>query len=208
MHRFLPHSILLLLALAAFSVTASANQIAVGLLSLDATTGSSGEFDITNGTGTNSFAPFFPVTTSLTFSVTSLTLNFTSGPAVVLTGSNFTSDGSGGWLGLNSFNLVSNPITSAVLVGTISPTTGISVSGSGTENISADFEDGSGHSSVSLTDASGNLATGDSAVIYAGPAGATTTTPEPQTDLLFAAGLACILGLLLRRRNFVQRRQG
>ncbi len=204
MHRFFQHSLLLLLTLAVFSVVASADQFGIGLISLDATTGTSGEFDITNGTGANSFAPFFPVTTSLTFTVTSLTVNFTSGPADVLTASDFTSDGSGGFLGNNSFNLSTNPISSALLVGTLSPTSGVVVSGAGTETISADFEDSSGNPSVSLTDASGTLALGDNAIIYAGSA-TVSTTPEPGTVLLMGIGLACVLGLLTMRRDCLQK---
>jgi hypothetical protein len=135
------------------------------------------------------------VTTGLAFNITNLTVNFVSGPPAVLTSSDFTSDGSGGWLGNNVF---SSSILSAVLVGTLSPTSGVAVTGMGTQTISAAFEDGSGNPSVTLSDSEEeHLANGDLAVIYAGPAGPggppTAPVPEPETGVLLGTPLAGLI---------------
>jgi hypothetical protein len=199
MYRVSTRLLLLLLALTVFSAVASATQIPIGFISFDQLAKStSGSFDITNQTGGNSFPPFFPVTSSLAFTITSLTVNPTVGPAVVLHAADFASDGLGGWLGNNLF---SSPIASALLVGTLSPTTGVVVSGLGTVTISAAFEDAAANPSVALTDPSGTLVFGDSAVIYAGTAG-TARVPEPGTGVLLGGGLAGLaFGLLMRRRT-------
>ena len=194
MNRILPGLLLVLVTLMLFSAAASATQIPIGLLTFDEVTGTSGEFDITNLTGSNSM-PGFPVTTGLTFNITNLTVNFVSGPPDVLTSADFTSDGSGGWLGSNVF---SSSILSAVLTGTLSPTSGVAVSGVGTETISAAFEDGSGNSSVTLSDPEEeHLAHGDLAVIYAGPASPggppTAPVPEPETGVLVGTPLAGLI---------------
>jgi hypothetical protein len=193
MNRVLPGLLLVLVTLTVFSATTSANEFPVGLLAFDQVTGTSGEFDITNLTGSGSAAPSFPVTTGLTFTITDLTVNFVSGPPSVLTASNFTSDGFGGWLGNNVF---SSSILSAVLVGTLSPTAGVAVSGVGTETISADFEDVSGNPSVTLSNPAGPLAFGDLAVIYAGTPGPTPApVPEPQTSVLLGTALAGLIAI-------------
>jgi hypothetical protein len=195
MNRILPGLLLVLVTLTVFSTAASATQIPIGLLTFDQPTETSGaEFDITNLTGTNSMTGF-PVTTGLTFNITSLTVNFVSGPPAVLTSADFTSDMNGGFLGNNIF---SSSILSAVLVGTLSPTAGVAVSGVGTETISAAFEDGSGNPSVTLSDSEEeHLANGDLAVIYAGPASPggppTAPVPEPGTGVLLGTPLAGLI---------------
>jgi hypothetical protein len=198
MYRVFSRTLLLLLTLTVFSAVASADQFPIGLLSFDAANlaGTSGQFDITNQTGPNSFPPSFPVTSSLAFAITSLTVNFTTGSPIVLLAGDFTSDGNGGWLGNNSFT---SPILSAILVGTLSPTSGVVVSGVGTETFSAFFTDASGNPSVTVTDATGGpLVLGDLAVIY----GSTTptTVPEPGTGVLLGGGIAGLILLMLRRR--------
>jgi hypothetical protein len=205
MFRVLPRLLLLLVILTVFSRVASADQFPIGFISFDAANAAltSGQFDITNQTGPNSIPPFFPVTTPLAFGITSLTVNFVTGSPIVLHAGDFTSDTSGGWLGNNAFT---TPILSAVLVGTLSPTAGVVVSGFGTTTISAAFQDGLGNPSVRLTDVTGGpLALGDVATIYAAT-GASTTVPEPGTSMLLATGLAGLIGsgLLLRRRRLLQ----
>jgi hypothetical protein len=194
MNRILPGLLLVLVTLTVFSATASASQIPIGLLTFDQPTATSGgEFDITNLTGTNSMLGF-PVTTGLTFNITSLTVNFVSGPPDVLTSADFATDMGGGWLGSNVF---SSSILSAVLVGTLSPISGVAVSGVGTETISAAFEDDSGNASVTLSDPAGPLAFGDVAVIDAGPASPggppTAPVPEPETGVLVGTPLAGLI---------------
>jgi hypothetical protein len=203
MNRILPGLLLVLVTLTVFSAAASASQIPIGLLAFDEVTGTSGEFDITNLTGSNSM-PGFPVTTGLTFNITNLTVNFVSGPPTVLTSADFTTDGSGGFLGNNVF---SSSILSAVLTGTLSPTAGVAVSGVGTETISAAFEDDSGNPSVTLSDPEGPLAFGDLAVIDAGPASPggppTAPVPEPETGVLLGTPIAGLIAfrLLTGRRK-------
>jgi hypothetical protein len=86
MQRAFGRALLVLLALCVFSAVASADELPVGTLSLDATdtSGLTGSFDISNFTG-GVLTPDFPVLTTLGFSITSLTVNFETGPADVLT---------------------------------------------------------------------------------------------------------------------------
>jgi hypothetical protein len=200
MRRFLPRLLLLVLTLTVFSAAAFADDYPVGVISLDQTGATSGEFDITNYTGVNSLPPDLPVTTDLTINISTLIITFASGPAEVLTAGDFTSDLNGGWLGNNSFNIASDPIISAVLTGTLGPTTGVDVFGVGTISIAAAFDDGSGTSSVTLSDPAGALALGDLADINAVSATA-VPTPEPGTGALLGVAFAGIVGSMLVRRR-------
>jgi hypothetical protein len=127
MNRIMPRLFVLALALAVSCAVASANEIPAGFLSLDAQGGVAtvGSFDITNLTGLNSILPDFPISTPLTFSITSLTVNFSGGGSTILHAADFASDLNGGFLGNTAFNLLTSPITNAVLVGTFSPITGV-----------------------------------------------------------------------------------
>lgn len=201
MNRMLLKAVLLVLGLSVFSAVASADEYPIGLLSFDATGATSGEFDIANYSG-GVLLPSFSVLTPLTFSITSLTVNFVTGPSTVLTSGDFTSDGFGGFTGNNSFNIVSDAITSAVLLGTVSPTTGVSVNGVGTVTLAAAFDDGSGTSSVTLSDVTGGgVQQGDNALINAVSGTSTVTTPEPGTGALLGMGFAGLMGLMLMARR-------
>ncbi len=200
MNRFILKAVLLVLGLSVFSAVASADEYPIGLLSFDTTVATSGEFDISNFSG-GVLLPAFSVLTPLTFSITSLTVNFATGPATVLTSADFVSDGFGGFTGNNSFNTATDAITSAVLLGTVSPTTGVSVNSVGTVTLAAAFDDGSGTSSVTLSDvAGGGVQQGDNALINA-VSGTTVTTPEPGAGALLGMGVAGLMGLMLLTRR-------
>jgi hypothetical protein len=193
--------LLFLLALAAcLSTVASADQIGVGVLSFDSISPSQSQFDITNLTGTNSFAPDFPISTQLAFTVTSLTLSFTSGPGLVLPGSAFTTVDAEGDVNCTGAgcNLFGDSITSAVLTGTFSPTTGLAGLPAGDTGILAAF-------TTTITPgcpgAAGLVAGCDAAIINATGTTGVTAAPEPGT--LGLAGIGMI-GLLFfgRKRLF------
>jgi hypothetical protein len=185
--------LLALLAAFAFSAIASADDLGVGILSLDPSiSGSGDEFDIQNLTGTADLPPDYPVATPLTFDTISLTLNFEDGSTETLTASDFTSDGFGGFLGNGSFDLGGDPILSADLTGTLSPTT-ITLSDGTTETLEGTY-------TATMTDPSGGpLEEFDAAEIFAST-GSAVTTPEPGTSSLLALGIAGLFGLALRRK--------
>ena len=192
--------LLLLLALSAcLSTVASADQIGVGLLTYDTISTSATQFDITNLTGANSFTPDFPISTLLSITISSLTVNFTSGPALVLPGSSFGVVDAAGDVDCNGAgcNLFGDSITSAVLTGTLSPTTGLAGLPAGDTGILAAF-------TTTITPACDRVLVDgcDFAIINAtGTTGGVTPAPEPGT--LGLAGIGMI-GLLFvgRRRLF------
>jgi len=197
MLRFLARAALLLLSCAAITSVAAADSVPIGLFSLDATGASSGEFDVTNLTGTSSLPPDFPVTTALSISITSVVITFESGPSLTLDASHFASDGFGGWLGNDSFNLLSSPILSATITGTLSPLSGISGLPTG-DSILPGF-------SATLTDVTGGpLELGDTVVLDAttgtSTGGGGTPTPEPGTMLLIGSG-AFAMSFFRRKRS-------
>ena len=199
MSRIIVRMALAFIAVCLLSTAARADSYAVGFISLDTpNTATSGQFDITNLTGSSFLPPDAPVSTPLTFTLTSLTVD-TSGGTVVLTGSDFTTDSSGDLIGSTTFNLLTTTILNASLMGTLSPTTGIDVSGAGTVTIQGDMTDGLGGTTISLTDPSGSLAPGDLAVIYA-TTGAVSVVPEPSILLLLGSGLVGLAATRQRRR--------
>lgn len=191
---------LLLVLSACFCTVASADQIGVGVLSFDSISPSQSQFDITNLTGTNSFAPDFPISTLLSITVTSLTVNFTSGPALVLPGSAFTTVDAEGDVNCTGAgcNLFGDSITSATLAGTFSPTTGLAGLPTGDTGILAAF-------TATITPGCPGIAIlvagCDAAIINATGTAGVTAAPEPGT--LGLAGIGMV-GLLFfgRRRLF------
>jgi len=208
--------LLFLLALSAcFCTIVSADQIGVGLLTYDQTSSSVNQFDITNLTGpagVDIFDPTdFPITTALTFSVTSLVVDFTSGPALVLPGSDFTAttDVFTGDQDLDctaaACNLFGDSITSATLTGTLSPTTGLSGLPAGDTGITGAITDAAADTFVTVTPGCGGttlVAGCDGAELFAtGTTGSSVPpVPEPGTWMLMGIG---VIGLLIGRRRLL-----
>ena len=98
MNQRITRPILLLAALAMFSLYASADLIPVGVLMYDMTSGSTAQFDVTNQTGPNgSIFPdtTFPISSSEHLTITSLTVDFSDGSTTVFGPSYFTLIGDG-----------------------------------------------------------------------------------------------------------------
>ena len=198
--KFFP---ILLVALAVFPAAAFADSVAVGDLTYDATSSSTDQFDITDLTGTAAFPPDAPITTPVSITVTSLVVNFSGGSSLTLPGSDFSVvDSSGDVNCTNSAcNLFGDNIVSAVLNGTLSPTTGLTGLPAGDTGILTDFSTTITPDSVNCT--GGTLLAGcDSAIIYAtgvsGTTSATVSAPEPSTWALLGMGL---LALAMARRK-------
>jgi hypothetical protein len=196
----LPKFFILLLAIVCVGGMASAQgTYAVGDLSYDQISGSDNEFDITNLTGSNAFPSAFPITSLLTFSVTNLVVNFTSGPALTLPGSDFTVVDIAGDVdcAAGPCNLFGDNITSAVLTGTFSPTTGLSGLTLPDTGILAAF-------STTITPGCGTstLDAGcDTAIINAtGNGGGISATPEPGAFSLICVGVLLIGIMRVARR--------
>lgn len=188
--------VFLLLVLAGFCKLASADSIAVGILSFDQTSSSVDQFDITNETGAASLSDptDFPISTPLTFTVSSLVVDLFGGGTVDLTGSDFTVESDGDVdCTASACNLFGDDITGAILTGTLSPTTGLSGLPLGDTGIEAGF-------TTSITPSCGTYlsASCDLTPIYATGNGA-VTAPEPGTWALLGVGLVCLL-LVGRKR--------
>jgi hypothetical protein len=197
--RRLRRFLVLSCAMTAFSMVASADIYNVGILSYDQISASQTAFDITNLTGLAAFPPDEPITTKLTFTITNLVVNFSAGPFLVLPGSDFTVVDSFGDLNCtgSGCNLFGQSIVSAVLTGTLSPTSGISgLTGSDT-GLEAAF-------TATLTPgcSTGTLAAGcDAVLITATGTSGTGAVPEPGSFFLLGTAMAGALFAGIRSRR-------
>jgi len=194
--------LILLLVISCCATLANADLIPIGVLSFDADTlYAPAAFDITNFTGGNASPPDFPITTQLTFTVTSLVGNLDGGGTLILNGSAFSVvDPSGdvdctlgGSAGSGGCDFATYDLVSATLSGTLSPTTGLAGLPAGdtgivdtfTTTITSNVGCGpSGGTSSTLT------APCDIAIIYAN---ATSPVPEPSPRSVIAVALMILL---------------
>jgi hypothetical protein len=158
------------------------------------------EFDILNATGPDDFISpdANPVTTSVTLSNLNLVVSFLTGPSE-------TFNSSSGYFSVNPFDSLSfvgtaegnftgtNPAISATLTGSLSPTT-LSLQGIGTPVTTLSTF------SATITDPTGLLADNDFVPIVVNNAssGPPPVTPEPESLVMVATGIAGLAGF--RRR--------
>jgi hypothetical protein len=181
------------LAFASLSVAAHANDIPVGFISYDVTGNGVAQFDIVNLTGANSSAPgdpSFPVTTAVSLSSLSLTVNYAGGASEVFGSSYFTLDADGFSFDGKQLSTLSGAPTG--LFGAVDATlTGAFSTQSFTLNDGTDvtvFPD----FSATISDSAG-LTDGDLAVINA------SQVPEPQTWTLLGMGMIGLIGMGVAR---------
>ncbi len=193
-HKF-QHVLVLIAAAGLFSAVAKADQLALGYVSWDVTSDTTGEFDIINQTGPNSSGDAtFPVTTTVDLESLSLTVDFSNSTSEVFGSSYFSLSSDG--ISFDGGTIVTggaNPVPlDATLTGTFSPTSVTLFDGS-TDTISSDFtatiESSSGVGSP-LNDA-------DLAIIYATTSGG---SPVPEPSSLFLV-MTCAGALLLFRKR-------
>jgi len=193
-------STLLCLTVFLISSIVFGDTVPIGYVSWDVTSpGSTGEFDIFNGTGVNSSGDTtFPVSTPVNLSSLSLTIDFSDGSSVTEPSSYFTlaPDGlsyNGSGIGIGG---ASPQPTEATLTGTFSPTTitycidSASPCDTSTETINSSF------SATILPSSPPDLADGDLAIIYATEAGA--TVPEPAYVSWMLLGMLVCFGISRR----------
>ena len=178
----------------AWAALAFPDTVNIGYVVFSVTNSPLAEVDIVNLTGPNSLPSEFPVLTSVNLLRPFLTVNFKSGPAetFVYESGYFTLDPDGlSFKGEDIFNTVTDPVTSVTLIGTYFP---VSVTiGNTSVGLFRPF-------SATITDPTGTLVDGDSALLTAGTFGSTPpTVPEPKSYLLLSMGLATWLFRFLRR---------
>ncbi len=178
-----------------------ADTINLGFIQfIGGTSGGTAGFNILNDTGPNaSPSPdtSFPVTTPVSFSDLTLTVNFSDGTDQVFLPASgyFTLAGDHlSYSGEQETTFATDPITSAMLTGTFD-TTSLSLNDGSLVTIPSSF-------TAAITDPFGNLALGDFSLITAFATPATTATPEPRLALLLACGL---MGLALIRYRRARR---
>ncbi len=173
-----------------------AASLPIGFVSVDpmGSPSSTATFDISNMTGPDDSAypdTTFPVATSLAISDPILTLFFQNGGSVTESGTEFSSDGNGGYTGNFLLDLASFPILDGVLTGSIDTTTVQLNDGVTTDQIYSSF------SANILPNSGPVLQIGDFGIIDA------TATPEPGSWALLGSGLLALF--LLRRWRFRRR---
>jgi len=151
--------------------------------------GNAGSFDISNQTGPNASVfpdTTFPITTELSLSGLSLSVNFSDGSSKVFGSSYFTLSADGESFNGNSIAIGgTNPLpTMATLTGTLSPLL-VTLNSGGTQSIDSSF------SSTILPSTGKTLSDADLAIIYASPGGA--VVPEPRgTWMVVLIGLVAL----------------
>jgi hypothetical protein len=162
--------------------------------------GSTGSFNIFNGSGSNSLPPDFPITTALSLSSLSLTVHFAGGGTTVYGSSYFTPNLDG--LSFDGSDIAiggGNPLPiDATLTGSFSATS-ILVDTLGAVSILPTF-------SATILPSDGNTTLSDFDFAYINvetTAGTGGTTPEPSSLLL--AGLAVALAM---KWSVVKRSEG
>jgi hypothetical protein len=192
MRRFVK-ALVLAAAVSLLSAMAFATSVPVGIFSYDVTGTGTFQLDITNQTGPNSSAfpdTTFPVTNTISLSSLNLTVTLSNGTTETFGSSYFTLSPDGiSFTGNPLSTLV--PVTSATLTGTFSTTT-FNLNNGTTVTVASGFK-------TTLTDTSGSLVDGDTAIIY-GTTGTTAATPEPETLTLMGTGLAALMGF---RRKYL-----
>jgi len=203
MHKVLTRFLSAMFAIASLSIAAHADDfpaftpIPVGYISYDVTGANVAQFDIVNFTGANASTfpdMTFPVSTPLSLTNLSLTVNYFGGQSVVLDSWYFTLDSDGLSLDGKQLSTLSGyptglfDATSAVLTGLFS-TQNLTLNDGTTEQVFLNF-------SATIDDPSG-LTDGDLAIINAVP------TPEPSTWLLLGTGLFMIVIAQVGRRRLL-----
>ncbi len=183
------------------SAVAVASSVPIGTLNFDLTgLPGTATIDIANQTGPNSSTfPItdFPVSTSVSLSNLSLTLDFSDGTTQAFGPASgyFTLAGDG--LSFDGSTIsISTPVTEVILTGNLDTTSLTLNDGS---SFAAD-----GSFTATITDSAGNLADGDFGIISATPAG-TSPVPEPSTWILLGSVFAVLL--LLRVRGLMKLRR-
>lgn len=193
------------LTIGVFSATAYSSTVDVGTAAFNVTNSPLAEVDLVNLTGVNS-NPDFPITTAVSFSNLTLTVDFQTGSPETFGSSSgyFTSDSLNpfNFDGADIFNTSSDPVTQVTVTGDFSPTS-VTITGmTGVQTITSTF-------SATITDSSGVLGDGDFALITTSTGGVTPpppppppppTTPEPGTYMLLGIGFLA-LGLFTFRRS-------
>ncbi len=197
MHKPYRGLLALTLAVPLLISSAFASSIPMGYMSFDVTGLNAAQFDVTNNTGINSSAfpdTTWPVSTSVSLTVTSLTVFFMNGGPQVFGPGYFTLNADGISLdGTPLSNL--NPIIGATLVGTFN-TTSLTLNDSSHVNINPNF-------TISLSDGGSPLQDGDLAILY-GDTG--SPIPEPSSLAVLGSGVGSFAFLWRSKIRSIKRK--